>query len=507
MLKNDSGFIVDCFVFFHYKVIIMKSNKYPIKRKRLKLKRTRKRAYIFPCLLLFMVCLSISVLFAPGFFLNSLKASIFVFDNTQARLQHNPEVAKKQDEQAKSRLREKKLSQTKIAKNRNLVFEKEKKSAEKDTEILKKVVKSGETACDLLGDYFDPSKIYRLSRRAESIHPLSKIKSGHKYALYKKNGRIFKFVYRIDNKNKLCIDFQKKGIDISKKEIEYNLKTKLVRNEIESSLFRAVEDCGESARLAIKLAEIFAWDIDFIRDLRKGDSFKLIVQKRFSKTRFLRKNNFSGYGKILAAQFDNADETYRGFLYQNGDSSSEYFRANGKAVRKTFLKAPLNYTRISSTYTSHRKHPILDVVRPHWGIDYAAPRGTPIKSVADGVIISRSHARGAGNYIKVRHKNGYVTLYNHMSSFAEGTRRGREVQQRDTLGYVGSTGLATGPHLDYRVKKHGKYINPLHIDSQPVKPVPEEKIKDFQERIKPLLAVLKGKKPLYALSKDSAQES
>lgn len=357
---------------------------------------------------------------------------------------------------------------------------------------VKKQIQSGETITSILGDYLDPGQIHTLNKKCKSVFPLHKIKAGHQYKLYFKDDQFFAMEYDIDLDQKLYLKYLNNSFQVSKKNINYNVKKKLLESTIENNLFKAIEKTGESEILAIDLADIFAWDIDFIRDVRKGDSFRLIVTKKF------RDGKFACYGKIQAAQFTSQGQTYQAFLFDDGSGRTEYYNAEGQAVRKTFLKAPLNFTRISSGYTWHRRHPILHVVRPHLGIDYAAPRGTPIKSVADGNVIRRAYAKGAGNYIKIRHPNGYVTVYNHMSNYARGIREGTNVEQGQTIGYVGSTGLSTGPHLDYRVKKNGQYMNPLKVKSKPVKPVPDDLLNKFKKEIKPLLAVLNGDRPLYA---------
>jgi murein DD-endopeptidase MepM/ murein hydrolase activator NlpD len=230
--------------------------------------------------------------------------------------------------------------------------------------------------------------------------------------------------------------------------------------------------------------------------VREDDTFRILATERY------RRGEFVGYGAIKAARFVNQGEEYNAFLYRTRKDREEYFDAQGRALRKTFLKAPLNFTRISSGYTWRRKHPVLNRVRPHLGIDYAAPRGTPIKSVAKGEVIAKSYSRGAGNYLKIRHPKHYVTVYNHMYRYASGIYRGKEVEQGDVIGYVGSTGLSTGPHLDYRVKRYGKYRNPRKIESEPVKSVPESEMTAFRRTIQPLRAALDQKGPeLAAISK------
>ena len=372
------------------------------------------------------------------------------------------------------------------------------------TEPLKKVagtIAKGQTVSELLEDYLSQGEIYALSRRCGDIYPLRRIKAGHDYRLYLDDSRLKRLEYDIDSERKLCVRFDSGQIEVSTEAIQYRLEQKVIAGRIDSSLFKAVSATGESEKLAFALAEIFAWDVDFIRDIRSGDSFRLLVEKRY------RFGEFQGYGDILAAQFTNQGQQHQAFLFACGDGRAEYFTAQGEAVRKTFLKAPLNFTRISSGYTWRRKHPILDVVRPHLGIDYAAPRGTPIKSVADGEVLAKSYSRQAGHYVKIRHHNGYMTIYNHMSRFARGLRRGQEIAQGEVIGYVGTTGLSTGPHLDYRVKRFGKYVNPLKIKSEPVKPVPESLRGEFKKRVRSLVAALDKSAPMYALAEKPAKDT
>jgi murein DD-endopeptidase MepM/ murein hydrolase activator NlpD len=368
--------------------------------------------------------------------------------------------------------------------------------------VVEKKVQPGETITSMLSDFLQPVDVYALNRQAKDVFPLRRIKAGQPYRLkLDEQDCLQGFEYEINDQKKLCVSTAGGGFDIRTEPIEYDVQTAVVDGQIETSLFEAVTSEGESAVLAVKLADIFAWDVDFIRDIRKGDSFRLVVEKRY------RKGEFSGYGPIVGAKFTNQGQTYQAFLFTTKDGRSEYFNAHGQAMRKTFLKAPLNFTRISSGYTHRRKHPILNVVRPHLGIDYAAPRGTPVKSVADGVVIARAYERGGGNYLKIRHTNGYMTLYMHLSRFASGVRKGVKVDQGQTVAYVGSTGLSTGPHLDFRVKKNGSYINPLKIDSEPARPVPESEMARFQRAISPLQALLEGKNPLYAQTESSSSKS
>ncbi len=257
-----------------------------------------------------------------------------------------------------------------------------------------------------------------------------------------------------------------------------------VRGRIDSSLFEAVTSTGESDVLAMNLADIFAWDIDFILDIREGDSFQALVEKRY------REGKPAGYGRILAAEFTNQGTTFQAFLYQDGDRRPDYFDADGQSLRKAFLKAPLSFSRISSGFTMRRYHPITKTWKAHPAIDYAAPRGTPIKSVGDGTIIKKGYTRGNGNYVKIRHNSSYETLYLHMKGFAKGIAKGKRVAQGQTIGYVGSTGLATGPHLCFRMYKNGAPVNPHRVKAPSANPVSKESLADFKVTVGELHAKL-----------------
>jgi murein DD-endopeptidase MepM/ murein hydrolase activator NlpD len=236
--------------------------------------------------------------------------------------------------------------------------------------------------------------------------------------------------------------------------------------------------------LALRLSDIFGWDVDFALDVRAGDSFKAVVEKRY------RNGEFAGYGRIPAAEFINQGETYQGFLFENRDGHPEYYDAKGRSLRRAFLKTPLDYARISSGFTYHRFHPIKKKWCPHPAIDYAAPVGTPVRTVGDGTVLEASRNNGSGKYIKIRHNSSYQTYYLHLSRFAKGIRKGRKVHQGQVIGYVGSTGMSTGPHLDFRMKKNGKYVNPRRVIAPASPPVPREKIEMFRNTVEPLVAQL-----------------
>ena len=374
------------------------------------------------------------------------------------------------------------------------------KSQEIEPAVKSGVIQSGQTATHLLGDYLSSAQIYKLSKECKDIFPLSRLKAGQPYKIRHQKDNFLSLEYEIGTEEKLSIEQQNGTFSVACKPIHYDVQKEIVQATVKSSLFGAVQNINESPELAIRLAGIFAWDVDFVRDIRPGDSFKAVVEKRS------RKGKSAGYGRILAAQFTNKGITHQAFLYTDKQGVSSYYDGQGKSVRKAFLKAPLSFSRISSGYSKSRFHPVLKVWRPHHGIDYAAPRGTPIKALGDGVIKTVAYAKGAGRYVKVRHPNGYVSVYNHMSRYARGLKRGKHVKQGETIGYVGSTGLSTGPHLDFRMKKYGKYVNPLKIKSPPVDPVPQKELARFKRSISPLMAVLEGKKPLLALAESKTVE-
>jgi murein DD-endopeptidase MepM/ murein hydrolase activator NlpD len=279
---------------------------------------------------------------------------------------------------------------------------------------------------------------------------------------------------------------------VERQPIPYTVDVEQVGGIIDSSLFETVAKLGESSELAAELMNIFAWDIDFIRDIREGDYFTALVEKRY------RDGNLAGYGDLLAAEFNNRGESFFAFYFNDGGDSG-YYNQDGKSLRKAFLKAPVSYTRISSGFTKNRFHPVLNKWKPHLAIDYAAPTGTPIKAVADGTITQKSYDKNNGNKIRLRHPNDYETTYIHMSRFARGMKKGKKVHQGDIIGYVGSTGIATGPHLDFRVFHHGKPINPLKIKSEPAKPISKANREAFNQLTVGLMQQLAEAKQHLAL--------
>jgi murein DD-endopeptidase MepM/ murein hydrolase activator NlpD len=354
-----------------------------------------------------------------------------------------------------------------------------------DALLLKEgVVQKGDTVMTLLGDFFSPAEIITLARECEEIFSLSRICAGHAFAITTQGDDFHGFEYEISDAEKLRIRKAEEGFQVERAPIEYEVRTERVSGTITSNLFAAVEAAGESPELAVRLAEIFAWDIDFIRDIRQGDTFIVVAEKRS------REGQPAGYGRILAAMFINQDQVYKGFLFETAEGQAHFYDENGRSLRKAFLKTPLDFARITSGFTRKRFHPVLGVNRPHLGTDYAAPTGTPIKSVGDGVITVLTRNSASGNYVTIRHNNSYETSYLHMSRFASGLKRGSRVRQGQVIGYVGQTGWATGPHVCFRMKRNGQHINPVKLKTPPAEGVSQANREAFAGLVSRLTTTL-----------------
>ncbi len=351
-------------------------------------------------------------------------------------------------------------------------------------EIIKGTIAQGDTATGLLSEFFSAAELLEMSQQCKPVFPLSRLSAGQPYRLCLSDDAFERFEYDIDRDEQLIISREAENFSIKKIPIPYTTEVARVRGTIDSSLFEAVTSTGESDVLAMNLADIFAWDVDFILDIRQGDSFQALVEKRY------REGQPAGYGRILAAEFTNRGTTFQAFLYQDGDHHADYYDADGQSLRKTFLKAPLSFSRISSGFTTRRFHPITKTWKAHPAIDYAAPTGTPIKSVGDGVIIRKGYTKGNGNYVKIRHNSSYETIYLHMKGFAKNIGQGKRVAQGQTIGYVGSTGLATGPHLCFRMYKNGSPVNPQRVKAPAAQPVTKANLADFTVHAEALMTQL-----------------
>jgi murein DD-endopeptidase MepM/ murein hydrolase activator NlpD len=311
-------------------------------------------------------------------------------------------------------------------------------------------------------------QILSLVECTRPVYALSKVIAGREFKLhFWNNTGLFKdFIYAIDADRYLTV--YRSGGDFVPlvKNFDFDVRTEAIEGTIEDSLFAAIGRIGEQDQLALNLSEIFQWDVDFYTDLQRGDTFRLLVEKKYLDGAFVR------YGDIVVADLTVQNKSFSAYRFQNA-----YYDRNGKALRRDFLKSPLRFTRISSRFSSGRMHPILRIVRPHYGVDYAAPAGTPVHSVASGKVVSAGVNGGYGKSVRVRHPGGYESMYSHLSRIA--VRTGQMVSQGDLIGNVGATGLATGPHLDFRLFLHAKPMNPAKMILPPAQPVPAALLAQF----------------------------
>lgn len=290
------------------------------------------------------------------------------------------------------------------------------------------------------------------------------------------NGSVSRVDMKITGWGRILAERSPDGFSVRPIPAEDIAKEIFVSATIDSSLYDAIQQAGQSAQLVQPLVDVFQWDIDFFR-LRQGDSFSVVVDKKWVG------KDFVGYGPIKAARFVHEGTTYEAYRFVPPGEPAGYFSRDGKPLRKQFLKAPLRFTRITSGFSWHRYHPILHKWAAHPAIDYGAPIGTPVMATANGIVTVAGHSRGDGNYIKLRHTGHMETYYLHLSRFAKGIHRGVRVNQGQVIGYVGMTGLATGPHLDYRVKRNGHYLNPLKLRSVSPDPLRRSLLGKFHQAI------------------------
>ncbi len=309
------------------------------------------------------------------------------------------------------------------------------------------------------------SEIQKVLDSVRNKRIFSRIRTGRRYEVRKKNGEFHEFVLQIDNESRLIISRTPNGtMTASKEAIPYSIDVVRIQSRIESSLYKAIADGGGAPVLVNELSDIFAYVIDFHKDIRSGDEVEVLVERKHLR------DEFTGYGRILAAEFIVGDRRHTAVYFKH--AGGRYYNFEGESLRRAFLRSPLRYTRISSRFSKRRFHPLLKRYRPHFGVDYAAPRGTPVHAVADGVVAWAGRKRQAGKTIELRHGGGYRTAYLHLYRYARGIRAGRRVVQGDVIGYVGSTGLSTGPHLDYRLIRRGRYLDPLKAELPKGMPLP-----------------------------------
>ena len=359
------------------------------------------------------------------------------------------------------------------------------------------VVEKGDTIAKVLGGAADDG-IQQYVSAARRVFSLRSFREGQPYVVVTDpaSGRVKRFEYEIDGKRRLVVEGDQVP-EARVEPIEYVTMLATAEGVIDDNLFQAVADSGESPQLALRLVELFGSEVNFIRDLQEGDSFRVLIEKRY------REGEYKGYGRVLAASFTNKGKTYEAFLVRDGRARAQHYNSKGENLHKTLLQAPLAFTRLTSRFTHSRKHPILGTKRAHLGVDYAAPTGTPVKAVGDGVVVKRGWAGGYGNQVILKHTAGLESMYAHLSGYARGLKPGQRVRQGQVIGFVGSTGLSTGPHLDFRLRQNGNFINPTKAINPRGEPVSRQNMAEFAKIAAAARDYLEGRRNLGDYTVDS----
>lgn len=358
--------------------------------------------------------------------------------------------------------------------------------------VKEQQISSNQTFSSILTDFgVSNQMISELVSKSRGVFNVGRIKKGNLYTAVLSNDSVAKLHYLIYKENHIdYVIFNLKDTLVYREKKEIKKRRRVISGKIEESLWGTIAKLKTTPLLAIRLSEIYESQIDFF-EITERDSFKVIFDEMYIEDTIL-----VDVGEVYACVFShNGEDNYAFAFYQ--DDKLNYFDEKGENVKRAFLKAPLKYFRISSRFTNSRYHPVLKIYRPHHGIDYAAPTGTPVYAIGAGVIQKKGYqAYGGGNFISIKHPNAYKTTYMHLRRFAKGIRVGKKVEQGELIGYVGSTGLSSGPHLDFRVYKNGSPINPLKVVSPRLEPL-EESLRDSFEKKKALyLEELKIKKSL-----------
>ncbi|MDO8427156.1 MAG: peptidoglycan DD-metalloendopeptidase family protein [Deltaproteobacteria bacterium] len=317
------------------------------------------------------------------------------------------------------------------------------------------------------------AEIQEILERARPVYDLKQLKKDSVLRAFTKQDRLERIEYKFGDYETLIAEREEGGsFRAFSSELPHEMKETLISGTIENSLYEDGLKAGADAQAVMELSDIFAWDIDFASDIRKGDTFKIVSQVLYVEGVPVRT------GRILGAEMVNGGKKYSA-VYFEGKESGSYYDSDGKSLRRTLLKSPLRFRRITSYFSRGRFHPILKKYRPHHGIDYGAPSGTPVESAGSGRVAYAGWKKGYGNFVEIRHNNNYSTAYGHLSRIAKGIRKGSKVDQGDLIGNVGSTGISTGPHLHYEVKLAGRLINPLSIKAVPDRAVSRNDARRF----------------------------
>lgn len=351
--------------------------------------------------------------------------------------------------------------------------------------IKEHTVKAGESLSKIFQTHkFSPSTLFNIMQSGKAVSTLKNIQPGQ-HILFTKNdnGDFSTLEYQIDRIKTLRVAKTDTGYKTTLLEKPVEIATDTASVRIDNSLYYDGKQAGISDKTIMELANIFGWDIDFALNIRQGDSFTLLYETKFIDGERIEN------GHILAAEFINRGEQYQAVRFVNSKGFAEYFSPNGKSMRKTFLRTPIDFARVSSRFNLRRKHPVLNRIRAHKGVDYAAVTGTAIKATSDGKVAFRGRKGGYGRVIVLKHGQKYSTLYAHMSKYGR-YKTGSTVKQGQTIGYVGKSGLATGPHLHYEFRVNGVHRNPLTVKFPAAKPVHKSQLAAFKQQTSPLLSQL-----------------
>ncbi len=314
----------------------------------------------------------------------------------------------------------------------------------------------------------------------EAAPYLKKLIPGNELSIEHDEGKLVSLYRELDLTTALAVTREESGFIAQIIERPIEIRKKRAYGRIESSLFESAQEAGLPDKTVMNLAGIFAWDVDFVLDIRSGDDYYVLFEQIFQDGEYV------SDGEIIAAEFNNNGRTIQAIRYTDKNGRADYFTPDGQSVRKAFLRAPVDF-RVSSSFNPNRRHPVLKTVRPHRGTDYAAPSGTPIKAAGDGKVIFRGVKSGYGNVVILQHGGNITTLYAHMSKFASKVRNGTRVRQGQTIGYVGKTGLVTGVHLHYEYRLNGVHRNPRTVKLPQAEPIQDEYRADFLSSVEPIL--------------------
>jgi murein DD-endopeptidase MepM/ murein hydrolase activator NlpD len=340
-----------------------------------------------------------------------------------------------------------------------------------------------------------PDEILGIARKSRGVYDLRHLKKGDTFYVKMVDGEPVRIEYRRGYLEGLIIERgagAAGGWRAERLEVPYLAEPTLVKGVIENSLYEAGLRAGLDTGIIHALSDIFAWDVDFAMDIRKGDAFSILYETIYVDDLAI------GTGRILGAEVVNSGKRYRAIYFEDTKGRGGYYNESGRSISRTLLKSPLRYRRISSYFAKRRFHPVLKKRLPHHGIDYAAPSGTPVESSGDGRVVFAGWKKGYGKYIKIRHNSKYTTAYGHLSRIKKGIKKGRRVSQGAVVGYVGSTGLSTGPHLHYEVIVRGKHVNPLRIKTASKRAVGNKDMPEFRARVEDITSKFSAKGKLLA---------